>query len=248
MISFFRKIRQRLLSENKFSKYLIYAVGEIVLIVIGILIALQINNWNENRKTQSRSLDYMQRLKVDLDHVLEDINNTITDTDQKYNQALLVLEVLESKELLSAQQEDFETYFKRFYQFPITIQSTTAYNEMLSTGDLGLIKNESLRTAFANLSVARAFIMEVNQSNHDAYINNMELIEKYIRYHVQKGSADSTTVNVTYDFDSMANDELFINRISNQMYTWRNILHMYKFYQREVKTVRDSVLEELSKF
>lgn len=53
MIKFFRKIRQRLLSENKFNKYLIYAVGEIILVVIGILIALQINNWNElNKKKQ----------------------------------------------------------------------------------------------------------------------------------------------------------------------------------------------------
>ena len=50
MIKFFRKIRQRLLTENRFSKYLIYAIGEIILVVIGILIALQINNWNENQK------------------------------------------------------------------------------------------------------------------------------------------------------------------------------------------------------
>jgi hypothetical protein len=53
MIKFFRKIRQRLLSENKFSKYLIYAIGEIILDVIGILIALSINNWNENRKIKN---------------------------------------------------------------------------------------------------------------------------------------------------------------------------------------------------
>src|SRR5210317_2597146 len=50
MIKFFRRIRQQLLSENKFSKYLIYAIGEIILVVIGILIALSINNWNEDRK------------------------------------------------------------------------------------------------------------------------------------------------------------------------------------------------------
>jgi hypothetical protein len=50
MIKFFRKIRQRLLTENKFSKYLIYAIGEIILVVIGILIALQVNNLNEQSK------------------------------------------------------------------------------------------------------------------------------------------------------------------------------------------------------
>lgn len=47
MIKFFRKIRQRLLTENKFSKYLLYAIGEIILVVIGILIAININNTNE---------------------------------------------------------------------------------------------------------------------------------------------------------------------------------------------------------
>ena len=52
MIKFFRKIRQNLLIENKTGKYLKYAIGEIILVVIGILIALQINNWNEQRKNQ----------------------------------------------------------------------------------------------------------------------------------------------------------------------------------------------------
>ncbi len=50
MIKFFRKIRFNLMSENKTGKYFKYAIGEIVLVVLGILIALQINNWNEQRK------------------------------------------------------------------------------------------------------------------------------------------------------------------------------------------------------
>jgi hypothetical protein len=50
MIKFFRKIRQKLLVENKISKYLLYAIGEVVLVVIGILIALSVNNWNEGNK------------------------------------------------------------------------------------------------------------------------------------------------------------------------------------------------------
>jgi hypothetical protein len=49
LIKFFRKIRQKTLTENKFGKYLTYGIGEIILVVIGILIALQINNWNEER-------------------------------------------------------------------------------------------------------------------------------------------------------------------------------------------------------
>ena len=66
MIKFFRKIRQRLLTENKFSKYLFYAIGEIVLVVIGILLALQINNWNINRISDRQMTTYLGSLKNDL--------------------------------------------------------------------------------------------------------------------------------------------------------------------------------------
>ena len=66
MIKFFRKIRQKLLSENKFSKYLIYAIGEIILVVIGILIALQFNNYNEQRK-------HLQAINETITAIEEDI-------------------------------------------------------------------------------------------------------------------------------------------------------------------------------
>jgi hypothetical protein len=63
MISFFRKIRQKLLSQNKVTRYLVYALGEIILVVIGILIALQVNNWNEGRKQRQVELKYFFNLK-----------------------------------------------------------------------------------------------------------------------------------------------------------------------------------------
>ena len=66
MIKFFRKIRQKLLTEKKFSKYLIYAIGEIVLVVIGILIALQINNWNEDQKNKALEKNMLENLAENL--------------------------------------------------------------------------------------------------------------------------------------------------------------------------------------
>lgn len=67
MIKFFRKIRQKLLSENKFTKYLFYALGEIVLVVIGILIALEINNWNQDKNEQNKIKEYAVSLIQDLE-------------------------------------------------------------------------------------------------------------------------------------------------------------------------------------
>jgi hypothetical protein len=66
MIKFFRKIRQNLLMENKTGKYFKYAIGEIILVVIGILIALQINNWNENRKQQIKLQQIYHEILADL--------------------------------------------------------------------------------------------------------------------------------------------------------------------------------------
>ena len=67
MIKFFRHIRQNMINENRTSKYLLYAFGEIILVVIGILIALQINNWKENQKLRHQELTYLNNLKGDLE-------------------------------------------------------------------------------------------------------------------------------------------------------------------------------------
>ena len=78
MIKFFRNIRKALLAENKFTKYLMYAIGEIVLVVIGILIALSINNWNEDNASFERRpstadiLRYMVRNSPLLLHLLKE--------------------------------------------------------------------------------------------------------------------------------------------------------------------------------
>ena len=76
MIKFFRKIRQKLLSENKFSKYLIYAIGEIILVVIGILIALSINNWNENKKSRDSEKLLLTSLKEEFNFNLNELEKT----------------------------------------------------------------------------------------------------------------------------------------------------------------------------
>ena len=81
MIKFFRKIRRKLLTENKFSKYFLYAIGEIILVVIGILIALSINNWNEGIKRQALKGVYVRALigdlQKDIDQLSIDIDTTL---------------------------------------------------------------------------------------------------------------------------------------------------------------------------
>ena len=90
MIPFFRKIRKKMADDNKPMKYMRYAVGEILLVVIGILIALQINNWNESRKSKDLYYSYLFRLKEDFTN----IHNSTTEAN------LIEQELLELGELV----------------------------------------------------------------------------------------------------------------------------------------------------
>ena len=82
MIKNFRKIRQKLLSEKKFSKYLLYAVGEIILVVVGILIALSINNWNDERKDNLKGKNILQQLKTEFKRDSIDLSNYVKLTNK----------------------------------------------------------------------------------------------------------------------------------------------------------------------
>ena len=111
MIKFFRKIRQKLLSENKFSKYLIYAIGEIVLVVIGILIALSINNWNEKRKIRDSEIIYLNNIKRDLQLSITEMNQFIDRQNSLINSANTVLEHFNGKPV-----DDWNSFNKPFKQ------------------------------------------------------------------------------------------------------------------------------------
>jgi len=82
MIKFFRNIRQTLLSEGKTTNYLKYAIGEIVLVVIGILIALQINNWNEDSKLSHQERVYLQRLLLENQQDIITFDKSIADLEK----------------------------------------------------------------------------------------------------------------------------------------------------------------------
>lgn len=92
MIKLFKIVRQKLLIEKKLSKYLVYAIGEIVLVVIGILIALSINNWNENRKARISEQNYLIALKKEFSFNKEELKSIMDRNHLNYEAAIKILE------------------------------------------------------------------------------------------------------------------------------------------------------------
>ena len=149
MIKFFRKIRQQLLSENKFSKYLIYAIGEIILVVIGILIALQINNSNETKKARAVEINYLENLKADL--LLE--NKNIEDFSLYHFEKAKSCNYLLNN-TIPLTMEDVVNYTDQyenvFFWFDFVPNNNT-FKELLSSGNLSLIKNDTIKNALLEI-------------------------------------------------------------------------------------------------
>jgi hypothetical protein len=151
MIKFFRKIRQNLLTENKFSKYLLYAIGEVILVVIGILIALQINNANENRKSEIQENLYLQRLLSENKGDINTFNKNISDLEKGIetieNLSIKLNSSKTSDSSLVAAANDFLAYGSIY---PIFSSSTSTFDDLSSTGNLKVIKNTILRDNLVN--------------------------------------------------------------------------------------------------
>ena len=119
MIKFFRKIRQQMLTENKFSKYLIYAIGEIILVVIGIFIAIQLNNLNEERKLKIKEGEYYCKLLEDVQQDLLQIDKLIIESDKRIKSsnellALLQKQDLNSNSIANKMQKRFQKHLKAY--------------------------------------------------------------------------------------------------------------------------------------
>lgn len=150
MIKFFRKIRQRLLTENKLSKYMLYAFGEIILVVIGILIALGVNNWNQDKKDQRLGDDYLRRIHRDLVQDTIHFRNTIN------SHKILRAEIKELLVTLYKGVENIEQvknmsaiYDKALDQ--VFSANDNTYKGMISSGALGLIRNTELKEEIVDL-------------------------------------------------------------------------------------------------
>ncbi|MGA7837503.1 MAG: DUF6090 family protein [Ignavibacteriaceae bacterium] len=174
----FRNIRQKLASENlpdrqagKAMAYLRYAVGEILLVVIGILIALQINNWNENRKLLKQEIEIYSELKSDLFQTKKEISSTINKHKKIIKSTQSLIYDIVKKEPYS------KTIYNRFASsgddFQI-IPQTSAFESLKNIG-LDILSNDSLRIRITDLYEIdlKRFDDELGDNNSDHSIKNI---------------------------------------------------------------------------
>jgi Family of unknown function (DUF6090) len=159
MQQIFKKIRRQLAAENSVVKYLRYAVGEILLVVIGILIAVQINNWNENRKKDILEKNILAEMAINLKSDLQDCQWNINRNIQHLTANQTVLHHLKNK---LPYHDSLSTHYGLLRGNTQLMENMTAFENLKSIG-FSLIKNDSLRRMITHL-----------YSNNYQYLENLE--------------------------------------------------------------------------
>ena len=220
MIKFFRKIRYDLMEKNKTGKYLKYAVGEIILVVIGILIALSINNWNENKKLSRVEIGILNEIKSGLEIDLEDLNSEQNYLRRNFNSQNIVIKWIESSESFK------DSISKHLYNVQMSLQFRyqSAPYETLKQLGVNTIKNDSLRRQIS-------LLYDLRYENYTIMIGarhkvRSKLIDLEALYFNEIGMMDKTVMkpidiiglrqdnSLLFKLKSFNNfDELLINRI-----------------------------------
>ena len=145
MIKVFRKIRKSLLSKGKSIQYLKYAIGEIILVVIGILIALQINNWNQNRIQDQNEQIYLLGLKEEFQVSKLKLEELRSVNEKNYNGAKKILEYTTLKKDLPSEANFSKILFQTFSDDIAFNPNNSLLFEMINSGNLKNLTNTELR-------------------------------------------------------------------------------------------------------
>ena len=236
MIKFFRKIRHKLLSENKFSKYILYAFGEIFLVVIGILIALQINNWNQNKVKTKMEIFHLENI---LNSLKDDLDNQISPCISKTARQIGGFDLLNSGfyERNSISNDSTKQLFFQFMAQWDLVLNTVAFDNLKSIG-MDILSNDSIKTKLLTL-----YGMEYE------YVKSLQLY--YNKVHYDKFSSASSVNNIDWwgkltdeDRVVLKNDKrLYLAMKSEAYYSLPNYLNELEY----IKPISYELIEDLEK-
>ena len=168
MISFLRKLRQQ--SGNKISKYLFYVIGEIVLVVVGILIALQIDNINDRQKERSKELLYITNIRKDLTLNILEIDKYINARNLGIESAKTILDHFEGKPINDVAA--FNNLCMPIYTWQRFYQINPTFQELISSGNLTLLSNDTIKTMLFNLES----LYKMNKAEEDHFRFDTEVL------------------------------------------------------------------------
>jgi len=218
------------MDKNKTGKYLKYAIGEIVLVVIGILIALQINNANENRKITETKKEYYRQILLDLDKEIDNINSRIIFLDTCIVSSDNYFKNLNSPNIKPIQLVN--QLLKVEFNFEYISFNTNTIQTLESTGEIKFIP-ENIRNAIIELKRKQERISQSASGNYDIYLN------------AQQKALQLGLVRIM--FDATENKEIKIdNNFSDIVLTLEGAFVLKLFTDKMVKKSLSDMLKDIN--
>ncbi|WP_062058673.1 DUF6090 family protein [Sediminicola sp. YIK13] len=245
MIKFFRRIRQQLLSENKFSKYLLYAVGEIVLVVIGILIAVQINSWHSKIKEDKLKAVYIKNLINDFTKDTIQLNARIKDNEDNYYTLGIdsIITYIESPlttllDIKNLAKNKPLTGLRTINQYNVN-----TFNILVSTGDISLFE-DALVQKVMELNRLQNFEIDISNGNRRTYF---EMYNSYLKEYIPANRSNKTVINEIWDNkNATEHAPLYINTIQIQKHAINRYVELTKIVLAQTEELLE-LLEERKK-
>lgn len=172
MLFFLRKIRQKLLERNKVKQYLVYAIGEIFLVVIGILIALQVDNWNTKNQAAKEELKLLKEMRLNLANDLKDCYWNIKKQKELSVSNAAVLIHLEER---TAFHDSLKIHYGNLVYSTTQRRNMAAYDHLKAKG-IDLIQNDSLRRNITAVYSERYYYIERQELEYDNRYQMNEVI------------------------------------------------------------------------
>lgn len=200
MINYFKKVRLKLLFDGKLQNYLKYAAGEIILVVVGILIALQINNWSESIKNRELESVYLREMLEDFKSNLQKSEDTIEWINEVIPEMIVLLEQ-SSLDKPDIPVDSLNYNFSSLLTMPTYNSTDRVYQNLIGSGDFKIITSRNLKNDIANYYKA-VDLIELVQRTHE-----MELVNSIQPYIIDNMDFQSVGVYMLDDWDMPPADD-----------------------------------------
>jgi len=245
MITFFRQIRQSLLIKNKIGRYITYAIGEIVLVVIGIMIALQINNWNEEKQRIEQEHEIMTNLAEDFKINLSNLENSINSGYPDWTRLLQNTIVCFGKK--DNQLTDENRSAIRNTTFYLTDIIDGSLNSILSSEKLELLRDPKLKSMITAYP-AKIGRFKKLESNLEHYVLDVQrdVLRHYVSLADRLSDDDPIKVNsVKSDYTGLMNNLYYQNIIFGQLLTVKRLTDQARDLRLATEEIHNQLLKNM---
>ncbi|MCA0931789.1 hypothetical protein LCM02_04945 [Lutimonas saemankumensis] len=256
MIPFFRKIRKQLADDNRPLKYARYAIGEIVLVVIGILIALQINTWNNEQIDKRKEQSLLKGLHKTFQDNLDNLNYVIDDSRVAFDSSKKLLSML-GPNASGYSDSEVDSLLSDIINYTTYDPSTGVIDEIINSGKLNIIQNKTLKE---NISSWSGMLTDANKDIEIAndhtfnvlliYLNkkaNLKNLPKPQSIIDKTGMELSDSSNFPSDYDEFMTDKELENLIEfhalNFIYLTREYLEIKEYLEYNISLMEADISE-----